>query len=72
MARLMICDVCVCNGATVKKDGIDFSGDWRIASKSIAAWRRYCSVVTLGKGIVWGKKSTVSAFIVPPVEGITH
>ena len=51
---------------------MDVSFDWRMASRSIAAWWRYCAVVTVGKGTVWGKKSTVSAFIVPPVEGMKH
>ena len=30
------------------------------------------SAVTLGKGTAWGKNSTVSAFILPLVDGMKH
>ena len=51
---------------------MDDGGDCSIVKISDAAWRRYCSVVTFGKGICSGKKSTVSACTVPLVEVRKH
>ena len=42
----------------------------KILRRLAAVCRRYVSGVTLGKGIFWGKNSTVSAFLMPPVSGI--
>ena len=50
------------------REGMNDGGDCSIVKMSDAAWRRYCSDVTVGKGICSGKKSTVSAFTLPLVE----
>ena len=38
---------------------------WRMVSMSIAVCRRYSSVVTFGKGTLWGNQSTVRASRMP-------
>ena len=34
---------------------------WMSVSMSAAVWRKYSLAVTLGKGTLWGKQSTVRA-----------
>ena len=54
MARLSIYATCMYSLVMVLlyvRGDIDDGGDCSIVKMSDAAWRRYCSVVTFGKGI---------------------
>ena len=75
MDRLSICATCMYALMMVLpyvREGVDDGGDCSIVKMSDAAWRRYYSVVTFGKEICSGKKSTVSACTVPLVEARKH